>query len=197
LNKGFWIRACWSAGMLIWYLLFLWRVRIPRDHAAAVAVAGMVCGYLFGRALGGYQSTAAFTGAILGGFAWLAVRKQLGSWMEILEAGSFALPFAWISVRLGCVIERGHPGLVTESWLGLRYPDGVTRWDLALLEMMWAAAVALLFTLYKPKLRYEVWLPGTLALFRLAILPLQAGPPEFISPAILGLWCLFVALRER
>jgi hypothetical protein len=151
----------------------------------------MVSGYLCGRALGGYQSTAAFTGAILGGFAWLAARKQLGSWIEIVEAGSFALPFAWIPVRLGCVIERGHPGLVTDSWLGLVYPDGSTRWDLALLEMLWAVAMALGFAFRK--FRYSIWLPASLALFRWAIVPLQAGPPALWGLPILLGWSGLVA----
>lgn len=196
MGRGVIIRGLWSAGMLVWYFVFLWRVRIPRNEAAAVAVAAMVGGYFCGRFLGGYHSTAAFVGAILGGFAWLAVRRRLESWTQILEAGSFALPFAWVLVRLGCVVERGHPGLVTDAWFGLMYPDGSTRWDLALLEMLWALAMAIVFA--RRHLLYAAWLPGSLALFRLCVMPLQTGSPDFLGPAMLAGWCGFVVwIRQR
>ena len=92
------------------------------------------------------------------------------------------------------VVERGHPGLVTDSWLGLAYPDGVTRWDLALLEILWALVMASLFA-SKP-VQCAAWLPGSLALFRLAIMPLQAGSPDFWGPAILAGWCGYVAIQR-
>ena len=154
----------------------------------------MVGGYICGRVWSGYHSTGAFVGAILGGFVWLAFRRRLKSWIEILEAGSFALPFAWILVRLGCVVERGHPGLVTDSWMGLAYPDGSTRWDLALLETLWALAMASLFAIMP--VRCAAWLPGSLALFRFGVIPLQMATPDYWGPAILSCWCGFVILQR-
>jgi hypothetical protein len=182
--------------MLVWYFVFLWRIRLHRNHAAAVAVAAMLGGLLCGRAWGGYHSTSAFVGAIVSGCCWLALRRQLGSWLEVLEAGSSALPFAWIFVRAGCVVERAHPGLVTDSWLGLEFRDGTVRWDLALLELLWALCIAVLFLQKRLQLRHAVWLPGTLGLFRLAIQPLQVGPPDYVGPTLLLCWSVFVAFQR-
>jgi len=112
--------------MLVWYFVFLRRVRLDRNEAAKLAVAAMLAGYAAGSLpFRGFQSLGAFTGAILGGLAWMLWRGHLRrDWLEVAGAGSFALPFAWIFVRMGCVVERAHAGALSDSWLAIRYPDG-------------------------------------------------------------------------
>jgi hypothetical protein len=41
-------------------------------------------------------------------------------------------------------MNREHPGRITDSWFGVRYADGF-RYDLAALEMIFCATVAILF----------------------------------------------------
>ena len=172
MGRGTLIRALWAAGMLVWYFVFLRRARLPRNLAAEVAVAAMVAGYC-GSRLGGngyqYESTGAFIGALLGGLLWMLVRKRLSDGLEILESASFALPFAWMPVRLGCVVERGHAGALSDSWLALPYPGG-SRWDLALLELLWAVAMSGTFLFLRERRRwFAPLLAGSLGLFRLAV----------------------------
>ena len=164
-------------------------------------MAAMVAGYAAGSLpFRGFQSLGAFIGVIIGGLAWMSWRGHLRrDWLEVAGAGSFALPFAWIFVRMGCVVERAHAGALSDSWLALPYPDGLSRWDLALLEMLWAVTLAALFVYWRGRESpafFAAVMPGTLGLFRLAVAPLQVGPVAYWGPALLFAWSVFVAWKE-
>jgi len=56
-----------------------------------------------------------------------------------LDALAFVFPRAWLFGRIGCALSHDHPGIPTQNWLGVRYPDG-TRYDLGLLEVFFTLA---------------------------------------------------------
>jgi prolipoprotein diacylglyceryltransferase len=195
------VRTLWAAGMVVWYFLSLRKLsQVPRwtpNAAAAALFAAMAGGFLLSRyGFHLYDSTVALAGAVLGAFLYLLFTRRLTRWRDLLEAACWAFPFAWILVRLGCVVERAHGGAASHSWLAVTFPDGVSRWDLALLEMLWATAVAG-WLVARPKARAAIVVPATLAVVRLAMNPVRAGEPVYLSAAILAAWAVFVWLHGR
>lgn len=82
-------------------------------------------------------------------------------------------PVAWIFGRLGCTVTHDHPGLVAQTWmplsvaygpgptryvgpLSLRY-GSVPRFDLGLLEMLFAVALSVFFAFNWSKPRPVGW----------------------------------------
>lgn len=95
-----------------------------------------------------WQGMSSF-GGMLGGVAAALVimrwRRITGaSMLRYLDCVAFVFPFAWIFGRLGCAIAHDHPGLPTNHWLAVRFPDG-PRWDLGVLELIYTLAVAAVF----------------------------------------------------
>ncbi len=130
------------------------RSGIPRNRVAALAVwviiAGLVGGHLAkflyapGAArltLRGWNAADIFNGqAAFGAFFGMAAlvffwRHSIPyrDWFLYSDAGAFAVPFAWWIGRVGCYLVHDHPGVRTNSWLGVPYPGGA-RYDLGLLE---------------------------------------------------------------
>lgn len=179
-----WVRFCWAAGMLVWYFLFLRKANwLPKGYPAELAFTAMAGGFVLSFR---YESAQALLAACAAALLWMWIRKQLPNWLRIGDSAFWAFPFAWIPVRLGCVIEHRHFGRLSDSWLAVRYPDG-SRWDLALLEMLWAVVAAAL--VWKSKYPAAVVLL-TLGLFRILIWPLQAypEPDELWFPVLLVAW---------
>ncbi|MBS1833130.1 MAG: hypothetical protein JST65_10470 [Acidobacteria bacterium] len=195
------VRTLWAAGMIVWYFVALRRLsQAPRwtPNAAATALFATMAGaFLLSRyGFHAYDSTVALIGAVFGAFMYLLATRRLAQWRELLDAGCWAFPFAWIAVRLGCVFERAHGGIPSHSWLALTFPDGVSRWDLALLELLWAIAVAGWLLLAK-RPNAAVAVPATLAAARLAMNPVRIGGAVYLSPAILAIWAVFAWITRR
>lgn len=195
------VRALWAAGMVAWYFLSLRHLsRVPpwTPNAAATALfATMAGGFLLSRyGFHLYDSTVALAGAVLGAFLYLLLTRRLKLWRDLLEAGCRAFPFAWVLVRLGCVVEGAHGGTASDSWLAITFADGVSRWDLALLEMLWATGIAG-WLVARPKTPAAIVVPATLAVARLAMNPVRAGESVYLSAAILAGWAVFVWLHGR
>jgi len=90
----------------------------------------------------GLSSFGGFTGAIIGGFLWkLRYRADILPYADVV-ASSF--PTAWIFGRTGCSIAHDHPGLPSDAWFAVQYPDG-GRFDLGLYEMLLTIPLALAF----------------------------------------------------
>ncbi|MFN7935247.1 MAG: prolipoprotein diacylglyceryl transferase family protein [Bryobacteraceae bacterium] len=91
-------------------------------------------------------------GGIVGGFfcGWLFLRWKAPAHerMRYLDALAFVFPYPWMLGRLHCALVHDHPGIRTSHWLGVRYPDG-TRFDLAVVELVFLAAIAVLFLLLR------------------------------------------------
>jgi phosphatidylglycerol:prolipoprotein diacylglycerol transferase len=60
------------------------------------------------------------------------------------DALAFVFPQAWIFGRMHCAWVHDHPGIQTNSWLGVQFP-GKTRYDLGVVEVLYLAAVIVLF----------------------------------------------------
>ena len=93
----------------------------------------------------GLSSVGGIAGGILAGL-WLMRRSGLNP-SEIrayLDLVAFVFPFAWILGRAGCALAHDHPGIPTDGWWAVQYPDG-PRFDLGLLEFFFALVLAGLF----------------------------------------------------
>lgn len=88
-------------------------------------------------------------GGIFGGIAgavWYLRRRglDLRKALTYVDAVAFVFPCAWVFGRFSCYLAHDHPGVRTESWLGVQYPGG-TRFDLGLLEVFFMLGVIALF----------------------------------------------------
>lgn len=81
----------------------------------------------------GLSSFGGFCGALLGGigFRW-SRRVGILPYTEVLSS---SFPAAWVFGRLGCTFAHDHPGVRSEAWFAVAYPDG-GRLDLGLLELV-------------------------------------------------------------
>lgn len=93
----------------------------------------------------GLSSVGGIATGILVGFWWMR-RSGLRS-VEIwayLDQVAFVFPFVWVLGRAGCSLAHDHPGILTEGWWAVQYPNG-SRFDLGLLEFFYALFLAGLF----------------------------------------------------
>ncbi|MBL8209990.1 MAG: prolipoprotein diacylglyceryl transferase [Bryobacterales bacterium] len=196
-----------SAGgaLLVWLVVVLWRARAaglePRralrllESAIACGVLGAAIGGFTGRpGWAGFSSLGAAFGAVLGAALSLRPAPQTDRW-RYLDIVIYAFPFGWALVRLGCTLQREHPGRITSSFLGVAYPDG-QRYDLALLEMLLAITLTALFLVLGRRPRppgYFVRFAALCGPLRLLIESLREPPaaPNVIAALMLtaaGLW---------
>ena len=78
---------------------------------------------------GGMSVYGGFIGATLAAVIYLK-RHKLDFW-QYADAVIFGLPLGLFIGRLGCFLIHDHPGVKTNFFLGVAYPDGV-RYDLGL-----------------------------------------------------------------
>ncbi len=90
----------------------------------------------------GLSSFGGFLGALIGLSIWRArYRVRV---MPYADNVMSMLPIGWAFGRLGCSTVHDHPGLLSDSWLAVRYPTG-GRFDLGLLELLITIPLALAF----------------------------------------------------
>lgn len=75
---------------------------------------------------------------------WYLRKKQVDVW-AYADTAVFGLPFGFMLGRIGCFLIHDHPGTATDFALGVPYPDGVVRHDLALYEIINAMVMAAVF----------------------------------------------------
>ena len=98
----------------------------------------------------GLSSFGGFSGAIIGGFLWKwRYKGEIFPYADVI-ASSF--PAAWVFGRTGCSIAHDHPGLASNAWFAVQYPDG-GRFDLGLYEMLLTVPLALAFLWLRKKPR--------------------------------------------
>jgi phosphatidylglycerol:prolipoprotein diacylglycerol transferase len=98
----------------------------------------------------GLSSFGGFTGCVLGGVAWRLWHKTpILAYSDIVAS---CFPVSWTFGRLGCSIAHDHPGIHSDAWFAVRYPDG-GRLDLGLLELLITVPLMLVFfrLLRKPR----------------------------------------------
>jgi phosphatidylglycerol:prolipoprotein diacylglycerol transferase len=98
----------------------------------------------------GQSSFGGFTGAFLGLLYWRYKFKAPTLVYADLVASAF--PLSWVFGRTGCSLAHDHPGMLSNAWFAVRYPDGA-RFDLGLYEMVLTIplAVTFLFLMRKPR----------------------------------------------
>lgn len=75
------------------------------------------------------------------------------------DTAIFGLPFGLAVGRIGCFLIHDHPGTATHFALGVQYPDGVTRHDLGLYEVLNSLLMAGVFLiLARRKVRAGVFI---------------------------------------
>ncbi len=98
----------------------------------------------------GLSSFGGFAGAALGAVVW-GVREKTPI-LPYADCVASALPVGWVFGRAGCALAHDHPGMRSELWFAVQYPDG-GRFDLGLYEMLLTIplALALLWLRRKPR----------------------------------------------
>jgi phosphatidylglycerol:prolipoprotein diacylglycerol transferase len=100
---------------------------------------------------GGMSMFGGLVGGALAGIVYFR-HKQLDVW-AYSEACIFGLPVGmWIG-RIGCFLIHDHPGTATDFFLGIEYPDGVTRHDHGLYLSLNGLLMAIVFYLLAKKKR--------------------------------------------
>ncbi len=118
----------------------------------------------------GLSSYGGFAGAVIGAYFWKWYRKTKP--LEYIDLTVSGMPVAWILGRAGCATVHDHPGIISNSWLAVRFPAKplpddfigfyyeqpyIGRFDLGLLECLLtipiAIVVAILFRrkIHRPK----------------------------------------------
>lgn len=84
---------------------------------------------------GGLSSLGGFVGGSLAALTYLRRRGQTSNVKRQMYffAAVFAFPWGYAIGRIGCYLTHMHPGRLTSSILGVRYPGG-TRYDGGLIE---------------------------------------------------------------
>ena len=135
-----------------------------------VLLSGLLAGVLWTRG-SGISATGAVVGAMTG-FLLFPRRVEI---RQALDLMSLAIVCAYVLTRFGCFLAHDHPGRFTDSWMGVRYPEGV-RFDLGLLQcvaaLVNAAGAALIDRANTVPGSVFAWVATMLGLARLAILPL-------------------------
>ena len=93
----------------------------------------------------GLSSVGGIVAGILAGLWWMRHSGLRPAEVRAyLDQVAFVFPFAWILGRAGCAVAHDHPGILTQGWWAVQYPDG-PRFDLGLLEFFYALFLAGLF----------------------------------------------------
>ena len=98
----------------------------------------------------GQSSFGGFTGAFLGLLYWRHKFKM--PTLAYADVVASAFPLSWVFGRSGCSVAHDHPGLASNAWFAVQYPEG-GRFDLGLYEMLLTIplAITFLFLMKKPR----------------------------------------------
>lgn len=87
----------------------------------------------------GLSSFGGFAGAMIGVFAF-KYHFKIKRIMPLTDTMAAAFPVGWVFGRMGCSVVHDHLGMRSQLWFALQR---VNRFDLGLLEMIFAAIIAL------------------------------------------------------
>jgi phosphatidylglycerol:prolipoprotein diacylglycerol transferase len=100
---------------------------------------------------GGMSVYGGFIGAVLASVLYLK-KYKLDFW-QYVDAIVFGLPLGFFIGRLGCFFIHDHPGVKTDFFLGVAYPDGA-RHDLGLYDSLCGLILFLIFLVLRRKERF-------------------------------------------
>ena len=156
-------------------------------------------------------------GGVLGGMAGLAAyfwRKglRIRPYWDALALGTAP---GWTIARIGCAVVHDHPGVKSNAWFAVAFPDG-PRLDMGLIDAVLLLAITIVLYLLARKRRPEGTLMGVLAIsysvprffldfYRATDLAFVDGrllgltPAQWITPvlAALGVYLLVTAPRAE
>lgn len=92
---------------------------------------------------GGLSISGGLLGAVLAG-VWFLKRRKVALLVST-DVLVFGLPLGVFIGRIGCFVTHLHPGIPTDFFLGVLYPDGVLRHDLGLYLSLNGLVLFLLF----------------------------------------------------
>lgn len=115
----------------------------------------------------GLSSVGAIFGAFVGAMIFLRIycaRQPVGRQPVLIYAdtSTFGLLIGWCIARTGCSLAHDHPGCIVAEGTFMAvgpWPDGSWRYDLGLLELMFA--LVLMLVVYFA-VRWNEWAPGRL-----------------------------------
>jgi phosphatidylglycerol:prolipoprotein diacylglycerol transferase len=117
----------------------------------------------------GLSSFGGFLGALLAFLFY--TRKEKISPLPYADAVALGLAVGWIFGRTGCFTAHDHPGLRTDFFLAVQYPEG-TRHDLGLYELLFTIVMTAILFAYARKPR----VPGRIiGLFATMYAPVRFG----------------------
>lgn len=129
---------------------------------------------------GGLSSEGVILGALVGGIA-LVFWKGPAEVLRLGDHAAFAFPITWMLIRTACLLTQNHPGIRTNHWLGVNYLDG-KRFDMALLELLFAAVLLLVFLLANRQAHWAGFYLGmagaAFGCFRLGVMHLREAMPD-------------------
>jgi phosphatidylglycerol---prolipoprotein diacylglyceryl transferase len=147
----------------------------------------------------GLSSFGGFTGAAIGALLWrLRYKTAILPYVDVVSS---AFPVAWVFGRSGCALAHDHPGIHSDAWFAVRYPDG-GRFDLGLYEMILTIPLALTFLWLRRKPRpwgfytgamCVAYAPSRFALDFLRAKDLASSDPRYVALTP-GQWACFVLL---
>jgi phosphatidylglycerol:prolipoprotein diacylglycerol transferase len=127
----------------------------------------------------GLSSFGGITGGVLAGLVYIRLHK-LDAWV-FTDLATYAFPFGWLFGRMGCAVVHDHPGRLTDSPLGVRFPGG-TRFDLGLIELALTPLLIALVVIVARRTRRPGMISGALAV----AYPLMRFPLDFLRATDLG-----------
>lgn len=115
---------------------------------------------------GGLSSFGGLFGAAVA-FVWYCQRRGIGrqQWLGTADHLSFAAVYGWMIGRLGCLMIHDHLGRPCNCFLAVQMPDGMPRLEMALLEIIGIMPLAILFFLYRKKMRSVGWWTSVLFIY--------------------------------
>lgn len=87
----------------------------------------------------GLSSYGGFLGGLLG--AWSFGRYYGTRILPYVDAVASGLPVGWLFGRAGCAVVHDHPGIASDAWYAVAFPEGA-RLDLGLLEFLMVVPIA-------------------------------------------------------
>ena len=132
-------------------------------------------------------------GGVLGGLAgvllYLKWRRRLPV-RPYLDAIALGLAPGWTVARIGCAVVHDHPGILSNAWFAVAWPDG-SRLDMGLLDAVLLAVITAVLYLVARKPRPQGTIMGLLAVLysvpRFFLDFLRARDLQFVDGRILGL----------
>jgi phosphatidylglycerol:prolipoprotein diacylglycerol transferase len=98
----------------------------------------------------GLSSFGGFVGAMIGLLFWRWRYQE--PVLPYADTVASAFPVGWVFGRAGCTLAHDHPGVRSDAWFAVRYPEG-GRFDLGLYEMLLTVPLAIAFLYLRKKPR--------------------------------------------